>query len=69
MNALVLGLLAKRAEDRHGSAAEVARGPRRARQGLLPLGLGSAGAVKGVPTRISAQGTSADSAGWWCKRR
>jgi serine/threonine-protein kinase len=58
MNALVLGLLAKRAEDRHGSAAEVAEDLRRARQGLLPLGLGSAGAVKGVPTRISAQGTT-----------
>jgi eukaryotic-like serine/threonine-protein kinase len=57
MNALVLGLLAKRAEDRHGSAAEVAEDLRRARYGLLPLGLGSAGARKGVPSRISAQAT------------
>ena len=57
MNALVSGLLAKKAENRHGSAVEVAEDLRRVRYGLLPLGLGSAGAVKGVPSRTSAQAT------------
>ena len=57
MNALVSGLLAKKAEDRHGSAVEIAEDLRRVRHGLLPLGLVSAGAVKGVPLRSSAQAT------------
>jgi hypothetical protein len=57
MNALVSGLLAKKAEDRHGSAVEIAEDLRRVRHGLLPLGLVSAGAVKGVPLRNSAQAT------------
>ena len=57
MNALVSGLLAKKAEDRHGSAVEIAEDLRRVRHGLLPLGLVPAGAVKGVPLRSSAQAT------------
>ena len=55
MNAIVLGLLAKRAENRHGSAVEVAEDLRRVRYGLMPLGLGSAGARKVVPSRSSTQ--------------
>jgi serine/threonine protein kinase len=58
MNALVTGLLAKKAEDRHGSAVEVAEDLRRVRYGLLPLGLGPTVAVKEVPSRISAQATT-----------
>jgi eukaryotic-like serine/threonine-protein kinase len=58
MNTLVSGLLAKKAEDRHGSAAEVAEDLRRVRYGLLPLGLGPAGAVMGTPSRVSAQATT-----------
>jgi len=58
MNALVSGLLAKKAEDRPGSAAEVAENLRRVRYGPLPLGLGTVGAMKGVPSRRSAQATT-----------
>jgi serine/threonine-protein kinase len=58
MNALVSGLLVKKAEDRHGSAVEVAEDLRRVRDGHLPLGMGPEGAVKEVPSRISAQATT-----------
>jgi eukaryotic-like serine/threonine-protein kinase len=59
MNTLVMRLLAKKAEDRQGSAVEVAENLRRVRHGLWPLGLGPAGAVKGgVPSQISAQATA-----------
>jgi serine/threonine protein kinase len=53
MNAIVFGLLAKKAEDRHGSAAELAEDLRRVSNGLLPLGVGPAGAA----TRINEQAT------------
>jgi hypothetical protein len=58
MNALVSGLLAKKAEDRHGSAVEVAEDLRRVCYGLLPLGLGAAGAAKEVPSLTSGQATT-----------
>jgi serine/threonine protein kinase len=58
MNTLVLGLLAKSAEDRHGAAAEVAEDLRRVRRGLLPLGLRPAGAAKEVPSRTDSRATT-----------
>jgi hypothetical protein len=57
MNALVLGLLAKKAEDRHGSAVELAEDLRRVRDGLLPLGVGPVGTQRGAATRIDVQAT------------
>ena len=53
MNTIVFGLMAKKAEDRHGSAAELAEDLRRVSNGLLPLGVGSAGAA----TRTNEQAT------------
>lgn len=57
MNALVSGLLAKKAEDRHGNTAEVAEDLRRVRYGLLPFGLRPAGALEGAASRSSARAT------------
>jgi eukaryotic-like serine/threonine-protein kinase len=57
MNALVLELLAKSAEDRHGSAAEVAEDLRRVRRGLWPRGLRPVGAAKEVPSRTDSRAT------------
>jgi serine/threonine-protein kinase len=57
MNALVLGLLAKKAEARHGSAVEVAEDLRRVRDGLWPLGMEPAGAAKEVPSRADSRAT------------
>src|SRR3712207_6319587 len=58
MNALVLRLLAKRAEDRHASAAEVAEDLRRVGDGLSPLGLGSAATAMATPSQTSASATT-----------
>ena len=57
MNALVSGLLAKQAEDRHGNAAEVAEDLRRVRRGLWPLAMGPVEAVKEAPSRANVQAT------------
>jgi serine/threonine-protein kinase len=58
MNALVLGLLAKNAEDRHQSAAEVAEDLRRIREGLMPLGTRTARAETGIAARTDRQATA-----------
>jgi serine/threonine protein kinase len=58
MNALVSGLLAKKAEDRRQSAAEVAEDLRRVRDGLLPLGARTVRAETGMAARTNRQTTT-----------
>ncbi len=67
MDALVMGLLAKKPEDRYGSAAELAEDLRRTREGLPPAFAGAAGysetvrtpAVAAVPAPAKAEGGGA----------
>ncbi len=64
MDALVMGLLAKKPEDRYGSAAELAEDLRRTREGLPPAFAGAAGysetvrtpAVAAVPAPANTEG-------------
>ena len=64
MDALVMGLLAKKPEDRYGSAAELVGDLRRAREGLPPAFAGTAGysetvrtpAVAAVPAPANTEG-------------
>jgi serine/threonine protein kinase len=57
LNALVTRLLAKKAEDRYGSADELTKDLRRVCDGPLPPGIGLVGADAGAASPISVQPT------------
>jgi serine/threonine-protein kinase len=59
MDALVMGLLAKKPEDRYGSAAELAEDLRRVRGGLPPAFVGAAGQSETIRTPANAANAAA----------